>query len=93
MKTIVDGVEITPQMAKVLHVWYDYSFFEDMPPVWYAETLSKIQDYLTRLLVDNTDNTEEELLELKDCISCLLQLRDDMKMFIPPNKKKARETD
>jgi hypothetical protein len=93
MKTIVNGVEITPQMANVLHEWYNGVFFEDMPPVQYAKKLSKIQDYLTRLLVDNTDNTEEDILELKKCISCLLQIRDDMEMFIPPNKNKARETD
>jgi hypothetical protein len=89
---IVNGVEITPRMAEALHLWYDCSLFEDMKPCQYVKWLSNIQDYLIRVWVDKDDDAPD-LPELKECVSELILIKDDLKMFIPesPNKQQIEE--
>jgi hypothetical protein len=86
MKTTVNGIEITSKMAAVLQDWYDDGRIEDMKPCVYVEWLCGVQDYLTRIWVDRNDDAED-IPELKDCIHGLIQIKDDLKKFIPEKKE------
>jgi hypothetical protein len=86
MKTTVNGIEITPEMAEVLRRWYDYPCIEDMEPCLYIRWLSDIQDYLTRVWVDKSDDAED-IPTLKECVNRLIEIKDDLKLFIPQKTK------
>jgi hypothetical protein len=82
MKTVVNGVEITPQIAEVLRNWLDESMVENTTPFIYVKWLSRIQDYLTRIWVDKDDD-EEDIPELKECMNSLIVIKDELKKIIP----------
>jgi hypothetical protein len=90
MKTIINGVEITPQMGEVLHRWFDCELAEDIQPFVYVKLLARTQDYLTRVWVDKYDD-DEDIPELKEGVSCLLDIKNDLSRFIPD--KKTGKTD
>ena len=89
MKTTVNGVEITPRIAEVLNKWYDDPLVEDMEPFLYVKWLSNIQDYLTRVWVGKDDD-EPDIPELKNCVNCLIQIKDDLKQFIPKSSNEQQ---
>ena len=80
MTTIVDGVEITPNITSVLKEWNDTSYDGEVVPVRYLRYLSTIQDHLTRLLVEMGDMKEDDI---KECIGDIIFIKDDIAKFIP----------
>jgi len=82
MKIQVNGVEITPNMAKILNKWYPSKHIDDAYPYLYSKWLSKIQDYLTRNLVDMGDN-DENLPVVKECLNMTIVMKDDFDILIP----------
>ncbi len=81
MKTEINGVEITPEMAEVLKSWYDYSpDFEISTPERYEKQLAKVQDCLTRILL-NLEDVSKNTLE--SCLSGVICIKDDLGKFIP----------
>jgi hypothetical protein len=91
-RTIVNGVEISPEITEVLRRWYDYPCIEDMEPYLYIQWLSDIQDYRTRIWVNRNDDAED-ISTLKDCVNGLIQIKDDLKRFIPQKKNESNEAD
>jgi hypothetical protein len=87
MKTIVNGVVITEEMAEVLKKWYNPSLSETEPSL-YVRGLGNIQDYLIRVWID-IDSDEVATLEFKECMSWLLMIKDDLQKFIIKNEKKG----
>jgi len=88
MKTMIDGIEITPEMVEVLKKWYNTKSPEDIEPRIYVRWLGKIQDYLTRIWV-NMDDDEENVAEFKECVNCLIVIKDDLNRFIPEKGDEA----
>jgi hypothetical protein len=79
MKTQVNGIEITSGMAEVLDKWYSTAVsYDDTLPFIYVKELGEIQDFLCRMIYDM-----DEKPEIKRAISIIIDLKDDMKMFIP----------
>ena len=87
MITQVNGVEITPRIATILKKWYDCNMIENSHPYWYENILSRIQDYLTRILVsDAPDKIIDEKL-LKEYIGEIIYMKDDFQELIPEAKE------
>jgi len=82
MKTQVNGIEITPKMAEVFGEWYNQNSIENAQPCIYVRWLSKIQDYLTRNLID-MDDDDDHIPVVKDCLSMTVQIKDDFERLIP----------
>jgi hypothetical protein len=83
MKTSVNGVEITPKMAKVLESWYEgCTSIENTYPYYFVEHISLIQDYLTDLWLD-TEDDDPNVPKLKSYLNTLMFLKSQLKMFIP----------
>jgi len=82
MKTQINGVEITPQMAGVFKEWYDQSVVENTQPYIYTRWLSQIQDFLTRILID-MDDDDEDVSKAKNCLEKTIQIKDDFEKLIP----------
>ena len=81
MKTIIEGVEITPAIAEILKKWFIFNpNIEDFYPEYYVTELSDMQDYFCRKL-DDTDI--EELAKIKHMLLIIIALKDDMKLLIP----------
>lgn len=79
MKTIIEGVEITPQIAAVLKNRYDLNpNMETSTPEHYAEALSNIQDFLCYLLEEENyaDRARKHLV-------AITYIKDDFKQLIP----------
>ena len=79
MKTQVNGVEITPQMAKVFDRWYDSKIPGNELVSYYWQKLGEIQDYFCRQL----DEFEADKDTLIDMIMLLISIKDDFRMLIP----------
>jgi len=80
MKTQINGIEITPQMAAMLKSWYQSP--GESQPECYVRWISKIQDYLMRVWVDKDDD-DDDIPQLKECVSALMVIKDDLSNFIP----------
>jgi hypothetical protein len=78
MKTEVNGVEITPEMAEALKEWYDTDGGEAMPE-YFIHCLSHVQDCMTRYLIGSNPLSEAEL---KDCVSEIIFVKDELKPFV-----------
>jgi hypothetical protein len=79
MKTMIDGVEITPEIAKRLTKWYASEWDKSYPEM-FVDDLSETQDCLTRMLIDGTKVTEGTI---KRCLGYVIALKDDLAGFIP----------
>jgi len=78
MKTMLEGVELTPETAEILRKWYEDS--NDTAIARYVRWLAKIQDYLTRAWVERDEDDDGEF---KDCVGCLILIKDDLERLIP----------
>ena len=81
MKTVVNGIEITPQIAEVLASWYRTDSLDPKAkPEIYASWLSGVQDCLTRTLLDirNVDKKQ-----IKHCLCSVIYVKDELRRFIP----------
>jgi hypothetical protein len=79
MKTQVNGIEITSGMAGVLDKWYGTAIsYDDTLPFGYVKELGEVQDILCRMICDS-----DEKPEIKRAIAIIINLKDDLKMFIP----------
>jgi hypothetical protein len=79
MKTQINGIEITPRMAEVFDKWYGNAVsYDDTLPYGYVKNLNELQDMLCGMIyeIDNIPN-------LKHTISLVVNLKNDLKMFIP----------
>ena len=81
-KIMIDGVEITSEIAEVLSEWYGRSNPEDIIPIMYSNWLGKVQDYLTRVWVDK-DEDAEDMSALKECVDMTIQIKDSFSRLIP----------
>jgi len=80
MKTIIEGVEITPAIAEILKKWFIFNpNIEDSYPEYYVTELSDMQDYFCRKL----DEDPEELQTIKVMLLFIIALKDDFKQLIP----------
>ena len=82
MKMQINGVEITPKMAEVIGEWYNQDTIENTQPYIYARWLSKVQDYLTRNLID-MDDDDDNLPVVKECLNMTVTIKDDFDRLIP----------
>jgi hypothetical protein len=81
MKTQVNGIEITPKMAAVLKRWYNNTVSrEDTAPFYYVEELGAIQDFFCRMI-----HEENKFAEIKQALFTIMDLKDDLRAFIPDN--------
>ena len=79
MTTQINGIEITPKMGEVFEKWYGSAIsYDDTLPFGYVRELGEIQDYLCRMIYDIKDHPE-----LARAISIIINLKDDLRMFIP----------
>lgn len=85
VKTMVNGVEITPSMAEVLDKWTDGLDFADTLPYYYVDKLGKIQDIFCRMLDNDGDHAET-----LSAISIIIALKDDLRGFIPDKDFKRK---
>ena len=86
MKTTVNGVEITPQIAEVLASWYETNDLDpETKPEIYACWLSDVQDCLTRILMDTCKMDNEQV---KHCLTAVIYLKDELRRFIPASQNK-----
>jgi hypothetical protein len=75
MKTQINGVVVTPEMAEVLQEWYRYA--ESLPEA-YVKDLGEIQDLLCTLLDDR-----ELYSAVRSSLSALIYIKNDLRKFIP----------
>ncbi|NDV46185.1 hypothetical protein D0T49_03905 [Paludibacter sp. 221] len=76
----IGNVTITPRMAETLNEWYDVdSPWESFPAMAY-ESLSQVQDEISKLL---TTCSQEEQDKFIDLIAYLLDVRNNLKQMIP----------
>jgi hypothetical protein len=85
MKTVIEGIEITPQMINALEHWYDVLPADKCWPATYVEWLNDIQDCLTRIMIYG-DSPDEKTI--KRCLSAIICIKDDLVQFIPQSKDK-----
>jgi hypothetical protein len=76
MITQINGVEITPQMAKVLTRWYNADHRNDTVPAGYVRELTVLQDFLCRQL---DELAEEEHPKLNKMLAAVINLKDDFR--------------
>jgi hypothetical protein len=88
MKTTINNVEITPEIIEILKRWYTHENPEDETPVMYVKWIGSVQDYLTRVWVDKDDD-EDDIPELKRCVNCLIQIKDDLESFIRKTRQEG----
>jgi hypothetical protein len=80
MKTMIEGVEITPTMSNVLKKWYLNAVdADDVLPNVYVQELQEVQDFLCRNLC--------EYDEVKRLINTVINLKDDLKQFAMSNNE------
>jgi hypothetical protein len=92
MKTIVNGVEITPKITEILSEWYytDHVDTETRPEV-YVAWLSSIQDGLTRQMLQMEDTSPATI---RRYLSNIIYIKDELTRFIPDKKnEQSNETD
>lgn len=83
MKTIVNDVEITPEIATVLREWFHEDAVVCMPAM-FVDDLNVVQDILCRVLIDPNMINEEDV---KTCISFLICIKDEFKKLTPLKTK------
>jgi hypothetical protein len=82
MKTVIEGVEITPQISEILKKWFIFNpRIDESYPEYYALQLGVIQDYLCRKL----DEYDAELEEIRQMLIIIVSMKDDFKQLIPEN--------
>jgi hypothetical protein len=84
MRTSIDGVAITPAIITILGEWYNQENPGDIKPKMYVRWLARTQDYLTRIWVDKDD--DDDLSELKNCVNCIIQIKDELERFYTENE-------
>jgi hypothetical protein len=77
MKTVIDGVEITPSMVAVLKEWDENNDGVQSPPERYVSHLSDIQDFLCYQL-----DVFNDFQKVKQLILHTIYIKDDLKRFI-----------
>jgi len=78
MKTQINGIEITPEMAELLEEWFEED--RESSPSIFVKYLNSIQDLLCRVLIDH--NLVKEA-DVKDCISSIICIKDNFNRLIP----------
>ena len=79
MKTLINGVEITPKMAGILEKWYGTAIsYDDTLPYGYVRELNEVQDFLCTMIEEI-----ESIPRLKKAIATISCIKNDLKCFIP----------
>jgi bacterioferritin (cytochrome b1) len=86
MTTQIDGVEITPEMVKVLRYWYDIDLDGENRLECLVEYLGKVQDFITKSILEMSLPGKEEQ---EECLSGVISIKDDLKSLI--HKKPEEE--
>jgi hypothetical protein len=90
MKTIINGVEITPRMADMLQSRYEkYTCIEETFPYVFVDRISGIRDYLTDIRLEKEDG-DRDVPKLKYFPEGLMLLKEHMKELIPEYSDKRQ---
>lgn len=79
MKTVIEGIEIMPAIAKTLVAWFEDA--ENCPPapVDFINYLGEVQDCLCRALIDPSYLDQKSI---KKSIENVICIKDNLRMFI-----------
>lgn len=77
MKNVIDGVEITPEIIEMIKDWAPASDIDISVPEMHIQSLSKIQDFITRQL-DNYCNSPEMMIEIAKHLNSVVIIKDSL---------------
>lgn len=84
--TTINGIVLTPELTDILQAWQAYTQLDGSKPEEYIKYLSKIQDFLCRMLIQfDGPNPEEQKTtgEIKSLLMSLVSIKDDLEVFVP----------
>ncbi len=78
MKITIDDTKITPEMVRILKKW-QHTNPDVSEPECFIKWLGEIQDCLCRVLVNDNEIDNKTV---KDCLSHIIYIKEDLKEFI-----------
>ncbi|MDH6355463.1 hypothetical protein M2132_001806 [Dysgonomonas sp. PH5-45] len=81
--TKIGNIEITPGVAEFLETMLHYDIDRYAVSVRLSD-LARVQDFITRVLLDLTDPDPNEA---KQCLSSIMYLRDQLSLLVADHKE------